>query len=144
MKRSEAKPGLESLRQAKWGRQRAGSPLTPQLCASVASCVMRTFSFSLDWNVFKPLSGSAVKFKCLRWIYPVIQIFKGLPALSTYLNVELNMSSVSYWSKSPSWASVALQAAGGCCDSDIPTMSCPPLCIWARRHFTAIFWSKAS
>lgn len=76
MKRSGAKPGLESLRQAKWGRQRAGSPLTPQLCASVASCPMRTFSFSLDWNVFKPLSGSALKFKCLRWIYPV-QIFKG-------------------------------------------------------------------
>lgn len=47
-KASEAKPGLERVRQPDWSRQRAESPLTLQLCASMASCLMRMASLSLD------------------------------------------------------------------------------------------------
>lgn len=63
-KASGAKPGLESVRQAYWSRQRAESPLTPQLCASTASCLLRTASLPLDWNVIKCLlvSSSSVFF----------------------------------------------------------------------------------
>lgn len=46
-KASGAKPGLESVRQAYWSRQRAESPLTLPLCTSMASCLLRTASLPL-------------------------------------------------------------------------------------------------
>lgn len=46
-KASGAKPGLESVRQAYGSRQRAESPLTPQLWPSMASCLLRTASVTL-------------------------------------------------------------------------------------------------